>query len=65
MIRLKNDQLPKAKRYQDYREMLDKQKDIDAVFVATPDHMHAHIALAAMDSRQTRLRAEAAHLVDR
>ena len=49
MIRLKNDLLPKAKRYQDYREMLEKQKDIDAVFVATPDHMHATIALAAMD----------------
>ncbi len=48
MTRLKN-ALPKAKRYQDYREMLDKQKDIDAVFVATPDHMHATIALAAMD----------------
>ncbi|MGB6883027.1 MAG: Gfo/Idh/MocA family oxidoreductase, partial [Candidatus Acidiferrum sp.] len=48
MIRLKNDHLPKAKRYQDYREMLEKQKDIDAVLVATSDHMHAHIALAAM-----------------
>ena len=42
-------QLPKAKRYDDYRQMLEKQKDIDAVVVATPDHMHAHIALAAMD----------------
>jgi len=49
MIRLKNDVLPKVKRYQDYREMLERQKDIDAVFVATPDHMHATIALAAMD----------------
>jgi predicted dehydrogenase len=49
MIRLKNDILPKTKRYQDYREMLERQKDIDAVFVATPDHMHATIALAAMD----------------
>src|SRR5579863_9318161 len=29
MIRLKNEHWPKAKRYQDYREMLDKQKDID------------------------------------
>jgi predicted dehydrogenase len=42
-------QLPKAKRYQDYREMLQQQKDIDAVMIATPDHMHAPIALAAMD----------------
>lgn len=48
MFRLKNEHLPKARRYQDYREMLEKQKDIDAVLVATPDHMHGHIALAAM-----------------
>lgn len=48
MIRFKNEHLPKAKRYQDYREMLEKQKDIDAVVVATSDHMHAPIALAAM-----------------
>jgi predicted dehydrogenase len=49
MTRLKNEHLPKAKRYQDFREMLERQKDIDAVFIATPDHMHATIALAAMD----------------
>ncbi len=39
---------PDAKQYVDYREMLDKQKDIDAVIIATPDHVHAPIAMAAM-----------------
>lgn len=43
------DQIPKAKRYEDYRQMLEQQKDIDAVIIATPDHMHATIASAAMD----------------
>src|SRR4051794_39928836 len=31
----------KATKYKDFRIMLDKQKDIDAVIVAIPDHMHA------------------------
>src|SRR5580658_4761764 len=48
MKRLYTQHWPKAKRHTDYREMLEKQKDIDAVVVATPDHMHAPIALAAM-----------------
>ncbi len=39
---------PKAKRYRDFRKMLEKQKDIDAVVIATPDHTHAVIAMAAM-----------------
>ncbi len=43
------EQFPKAARYDDYREMLEKRKDIDAVMIATPDHTHAVIALAAMD----------------
>jgi predicted dehydrogenase len=43
------EKLPRAARFQDYRQMLDRQKDIDAVIIATPDHMHAPIALAAMD----------------
>jgi predicted dehydrogenase len=42
------DHVPNIKRYTDYREMLDRQKDIDAIIVATPDHMHAVIASAAM-----------------
>ncbi|MDQ3845193.1 MAG: Gfo/Idh/MocA family oxidoreductase, partial [Bacteroidota bacterium] len=40
---------PNAPYYKDYRELLDKeQKNIDAVIVTTPDHMHAPMALAAM-----------------
>ena len=39
---------PKAKKYHDFRDMLDKQKDIDAVIIATPDHTHAVVAMAAM-----------------
>jgi predicted dehydrogenase len=49
ILHLKNDLIPKAKRYSDYRKMLDQQKDIDGVVIATPDHMHATIALACMD----------------
>jgi predicted dehydrogenase len=49
MQRFVNEQLPKLKTYKDYREMLSQQKDIDAVVVATPDHMHAVIASAAME----------------
>jgi hypothetical protein len=40
---------PQAKRFHDYREMLDKMaKSIDAVVVATADHTHALIAAGAM-----------------
>ena len=46
-VRLK-DAYTKAAKYTDFRQMLDKQKDIAAVIIATPDHMHATIALAAM-----------------
>jgi predicted dehydrogenase len=34
--------------YIDFRELLEKEKDLDAVYVATPDHWHAPISLAAM-----------------
>jgi len=40
----------KAKRYDDFRKMLEQQKDIDAVLVATPDHIHAIAAKAALDA---------------
>lgn len=38
----------KAAKYVDFREMLAKQRDLDAVIIATPDHMHATVAAAAM-----------------
>ncbi len=40
---------PKAKRYADYREMLDKEKNIDAVTISTPDHVHGPAAAFAME----------------
>ena len=34
--------------YADFRELLDKEKDVNAVKITTPDHLHATIALATM-----------------
>ena len=39
---------PKARKWTDFRKMLDEQKDIDAVLVATPDHLHTVVAIDAM-----------------
>ena len=39
---------PNAKRYRDYRRMLDQQKDLDAVTVSTPDHHHFPASMMAM-----------------
>lgn len=40
---------PQAKRYKDFRRMFDKEaKNIDAVSVGTPDHIHAVAAMAAL-----------------
>jgi predicted dehydrogenase len=39
---------PDAKRWKDFREMLAKQDDIEAVLIGTPDHTHAAIAMAAL-----------------
>lgn len=39
-----------TRRYTDFRRMLETEKDVDAVVIATPDHLHAHIAKAAMEA---------------
>lgn len=44
-------QFPDAKRYKDFRVMLEEMKDdIDAVMISTPDHTHAVAAMACMQS---------------
>ena len=45
-------QYPDAKTYRDYREMLDREKGIDAVIIGTPDHTHAVVAMAAIGLRK-------------
>lgn len=39
---------PDVRVYQDYRELLDKENDLDSVNISTPDHMHAPITMRAM-----------------
>jgi predicted dehydrogenase len=35
--------------YADFRELLEEEKDVDAVKIMTPDHLHATVAIAAMN----------------
>jgi predicted dehydrogenase len=39
---------PDVHIYQDWRELLDKEKELNSVNVSTPDHMHAPITMRAM-----------------
>lgn len=39
---------PAAQRYTDFRKMLETQKNIDAVMIATPDHVHAAATMMAI-----------------
>ena len=70
------DKFPQAKKYNDYRKMFDEfGKSIDAVTISVPDHMHAPIAMTAMqlgkhvyvqkplthDIYEARMLTEAAH----
>ena len=38
----------KCAEYEDFRELLDKEKVVDAVLCATPDHAHAYVCARAM-----------------
>ncbi len=61
----KNAKFKDAKKYNDYRKMLDEiGKSIDAVTVSTPDHMHAVIAAAGDEDGQALLLPEAADAHD-
>lgn len=40
---------PDCRIYEDFRVLLDKEKDLHSVNVSTPDHMHAPIAMTAMN----------------
>lgn len=40
---------PNVKKYDDYRVLLDKEKNIDAVVISTPDHHHIPASIMAMN----------------
>ncbi|HAV62988.1 MAG TPA: hypothetical protein DCY13_11560 [Verrucomicrobiales bacterium] len=39
---------PRARQHRDFRKMIESQREIDAVVVSTPDHIHAPAAMAAI-----------------
>lgn len=43
-----NGQYRGCSAYEDFRELLETEKDVDVVKIMTPDHLHATIAMAAM-----------------
>ena len=43
---------PQAPRYRDFRVMLEKETGLDAVLVATPDHVHAVATMAALKHKK-------------
>jgi predicted dehydrogenase len=46
------EKFPQAKRFSDWRRLFETARDFDAVIVSTPDHMHAPIALPALQLRK-------------
>jgi predicted dehydrogenase len=51
--------------YEDYKEMLDKEKDLHAVVIATPDFMHAEHTIACLEAgHHVYCEKEMAHTLD-
>lgn len=42
------EQFRSCKSYVDFRDLLEREKDVNAVWIMTPDHLHATVAIAAM-----------------
>src|SRR5712692_745186 len=42
------EKFPKARKYVDFRKLLDEAKDIDAVVISTTEHTHAFAAMPAI-----------------
>ena len=49
IVKKSRERFPKAKFYEDFRVMLDKHPEIDAVTISTPDHTHANAAINSME----------------
>lgn len=43
------EKFPEARIYSDFRDLLDKEKELDTANVSTPDHMHAAIGAACLE----------------
>ncbi|MGB0582401.1 MAG: Gfo/Idh/MocA family protein [Limisphaerales bacterium] len=41
---------PNPTQYDDYRKLIEKEKDIDAIFVGTVDHWHTKVSVAALEA---------------
>ncbi len=39
---------PQARKYRDWRELMERERDVDAIMCSTPDHSHAVITMAAL-----------------
>ncbi len=64
-LRQAGEEFPAARRYRDYRELIDSDLDIDCVVVSTPDHNHAPAsAMALRRGRHVYCEKPLAHTVD-